>query len=319
LEALRGKAGVVYQGAIRLTEAIDGVQCEIVGSPDFFIMDGDSYVIRDSKISRRINERDHPEILRQLELYGWLYERACGKPPRALEVHSGTGDIVPVAYDGGKKALDALARVLRAKLNGSGVYEPVGWSKCDGCGFFDRCWPQAEARKDIALVGGVDLSLARALYGAGVRSYTDLLAKLDEPQLSTFERPWGKGVQRVGARAGGILRSARALAEGREILLQRPVLPDHNNFVMIDVEGLPPHLDELEKIYLWGLRVYGQEPTEYLGATAGAMARYIEAVETENADERAAVMTEILDYNRDDIAAMWAVFEWLKQKSAAAV
>ena len=44
------------------------------------------------------------------------------------------------------------------------------------------------------------------------------------------------------------------------------------------------------------------------------MAKYIEAVETESAAERAAIMDEILAYNREDLAATWAVLQWLKTK-----
>jgi predicted RecB family nuclease len=47
------------------------------------------------------------------------------------------------------------------------------------------------------------------------------------------------------------------------------VIPQALNYAIFDLEGLPPQLDELEKIYLWGLQVYGTEPSEYLGATAG--------------------------------------------------
>ena len=418
VEALTTTTGVIYQGAFSAQVTIDGVVCGIIGNPDFLIKSGDRCVIRDSKISRRINEDDHPEILRQLELYGWLYEHTCGKPPRGLEVHSGTGTIVPIAYDGGGRVLDLLARILRNKLAASEVYEPVGWSKCDGCGFFGRCWPRAEARKDIALVGGVDQGLARALHERGIQSFDGLLEQLDEAQLAALERPWGNRVQRVGARAPGILRNARALAERREILLQQPVLADCAHYVMLDLEGLPPHLDETEKIYLWGLDVHGQNASGHQAATAGfgvegdrqgwedflriagsvfarygdlpfvhwshyertkvdmylkrhgdrggvgarvirnllnllpitqqalvlplssyslkvveayvgfkrerpgiggdwAMARYIQAIETEDPDERAAVMAEILDYNREDLAATLAVFEWLKRKGAA--
>ncbi len=417
IEALKASAGVIYQGAFGAAVTIDGIECGIIGNPDFLINSGDGYIIRDSKISRRINEDDHPEILRQLGLYGWLYERTCGKPPRRLEVHSGTGTIVPIAYDGGRRALDLLARILRMKLATSEIYEPVGWSKCDGCGFFSRCWPQAEARRDIALVGGVDQGLARALHERGIQSFDDLPAQLGEAQLAAFERPWGNRMQRVGARATGILRSARALAEGKEIPLQRPVLPDRTNYVMFDLEGLPPHLDEFEKIYLWGLHVHGENASGHQATTAGfgidgdrqgwedflriagsvfdhygdlpfvhwshyertkldmylkrygdrdgvggrvirnlldllpitqqafvlplpsyslkaveayvgfkrerpgvggdwAMARYIQAIETEDPDERTAMMAEILDYNREDLAGMWAVFQWLKQKAS---
>ena len=38
---------------------------------------------------------------------------------------------------------------------------------------------------------------------------------------------------------------------------------------MFDLEGLPPQLDELEKIYLWGMQVFGERPGEFRAATAG--------------------------------------------------
>jgi predicted RecB family nuclease len=38
---------------------------------------------------------------------------------------------------------------------------------------------------------------------------------------------------------------------------------------MFDLEGLPPHLNELEKIYLWGIQVYGDKPSAFLPANAG--------------------------------------------------
>ena len=46
-----------------------------------------------------------------------------------------------------------------------------------------------------------------------------------------------------------------------------------------------------------------------------AMAKYIEAVETEDPGQRDAVMNEILDYNREDLEATWTVSKWLKSKS----
>ena len=43
-----------------------------------------------------------------------------------------------------------------------------------------------------------------------------------------------------------------------------------------------------------------------------SMARYIEATETDDELERAAIMDEILAYNREDLEATWAVLEWLR-------
>ena len=40
------------------------------------------------------------------------------------------------------------------------------------------------------------------------------------------------------------------------------------------------------------------------------MARYIEATETADEAARAAIMDEILAYNREDLEATWAVMGW---------
>ena len=38
---------------------------------------------------------------------------------------------------------------------------------------------------------------------------------------------------------------------------------------MFDLEGMPPHLDELDKIYLWGTQVFGEKPSEFTVALSG--------------------------------------------------
>lgn len=186
---------------------------------------------------------------------------------------------------------------------------------------------------------------------------------------------------------------------------------------MIDCEGLPPQLDETDKVYLWGLQVFGNRPGGYVASLGGvgkesdkdcwgaflaaaerilddygevpfvhwavyervkldgyvarfgdpagvaakvrrnlfdlfpitrdsvvlplpsyslkvierhvgfarqiaegsgdwAMAKYVEAVETEDEQKRQALMAEICAYNREDLEATWAVFEWLRVGSA---
>jgi predicted RecB family nuclease len=38
---------------------------------------------------------------------------------------------------------------------------------------------------------------------------------------------------------------------------------------MLDLEGLPPQFDELDKVYLWGMQVYGQNPSKFMPVLAG--------------------------------------------------
>ena len=47
-----------------------------------------------------------------------------------------------------------------------------------------------------------------------------------------------------------------------------------------------------------------------------AMARYIEACETQDAHLRQQTMDQILQYNQEDLAATWAVLQWLQGKVA---
>src|SRR5271156_6539697 len=414
-DAIAKKVPILYQAAFLVTEKIGESEVEIVGVPDFLILDGGGYLIRDSKLSRRIDEEHHPEILLQVQLYGWLFEKSCGTAAKGLQVHSGTGEIVTIPYDGGAAALQELERLLAIKQLTAAPYEPVGWSKCLGCGFNDRCWSKAEENSDVALVYCVDQSLARTLTTRGIRSRKDLLAKFDVVSLSEFKRPYGSREQRVGKAAEKILQFADAMEKKQETVLAVPAIPPNENYVMFDLEGMPPHLDELDRIYLWGTQVYGEKPSEFMfglsgfgadgdeegwlgfltnakqifetygdipfvhwapyertylrryverfGDTQGiaarveanlldlltitrdsvvlplpsfslkvveeyvgfkrkeseyggawAMATFIEATETADEGKRKELMDKIVAYNKEDLGATWAVFEWLRSR-----
>jgi predicted RecB family nuclease len=416
LGAIRTRVPVIYQGEFRVQATISGILVEVVGRPDYLILDGDNYVIRDSKLSRQVDEKHHEEIALQVQLYGWLYEQAVGISAKRLEVHTGSGTIVEVSYDGGTAALAKLAEVLTIKQMATEPYEPVGWSKCGSCGFNETCWTRALEQQDVSLVMEVDQGLARQLHTDGICTATELVSGYDATRLSELKRPWGAKQQKVGKKADRILLNAEVLTSKQERILATPALPASENFVMFDLEGLPPQLDDLEKVYLWGMQVYGKNPGKFIGATSGfgadgdrkgwnaflnaaddifkefgdipfvhwhhyervhiemyvarfgdnpagvaarvlrnlldllpitkasvilplpsyslkvveqyvgfkrtqdeyggswAMAQFILATETDDEAKRNSLMSEILKYNEEDLAATWAVFEWLRNK-----
>jgi predicted RecB family nuclease len=419
LEAIANKVPVIYQPAFAIRHMIAGTEVEIVGAPDFLILDGDGYLIRDCKMSRRIEAEIHPEIIVQVQLYGWLFERSTGFPAEELQVYNGMKEIVGVEDDGGKWALAVLKNLISIRELKEEPYEPVGWSKCGGCGFNERCMDKAEADHSVALVPDVDQSLARALRGIGVSTRKELLSKFDSVSLSELKRPRGQSERRVGKTAERIIQFAQSMEKQEEKILCAPAIPHFPNYVMFDLEGMPPHLDEIENIYLWGMQVYGENPSEFMPAVTGfgpdgdrdcwlaflenakrvftacgnipfvhwasyektklnlyiarygdaegiadrvkanlldlltvaknsiilpvpsfslkiieqyigfkrsqsefggqwAMATFIEAVETSDESKRKQLMDEILKYNREDLAATWAVFEWLRGKTSAA-
>jgi predicted RecB family nuclease len=216
VKAIAGRVPVIYQPGFRVTHTFGGSEAEVVGIPDFLILDGDGYMIRDAKMARRIDDENHPEILLQVQLYGRLLE----------------------------PALEWLVAIKRLDTE---PYEPVGWSKCGPCGYDERCWNRAEAAGDVAIVPDVDQSLARTLNGIGVRTCGEPLTRFDAVSLSELKRPFGNAEQRVGKRAERILLFAEAIQKREEKILVVSAIPPLPNYAMFDLEGMPPHLDELQE------------------------------------------------------------------------
>ncbi|MDM7925990.1 MAG: TM0106 family RecB-like putative nuclease [bacterium] len=267
LEAVRRGEPVIYQGAMKAR--LDGSRAEVTGVPDLMIRDNGSYVITDCKLSRHADFKTHPEIFLQLQLYGWLFEKTFRMKPAGLKVYRGDRTLEELPYGGGADALRALDLIRAAASLRKEPYSPVGWSKCAGCPFQERCWKIAEDSADPAILPDIDQSAAKTLREMGVRTIDDLLARFDEKSLRNVSRPSGKTKKRIGSAAGRILRQAAALKGKQRILLGAPELPDAENWVMFDLEGLPPWFEELDKIYLWGTQVFGERKGGYRAAMAG--------------------------------------------------
>jgi predicted RecB family nuclease len=103
-------------------------------------------------------------------------------------------------------------------------------------------------------------------------------------------------VQRYGDPTGVAVRVLRNLLDLLPVTKKAVVLP------------LPSYSLKVVEEYV------GFERTmdEYGGSWA--MAQFILATETDDENERNARMAEILKYNEEDLAATWAVFEWLRKK-----
>ena len=102
----------------------------------------------------------------------------------------------------------------------------------------------------------VDAGTARALRERGIRTWDELVEKMDDDGLAGLPRPRRVGEQRVGAAAGRILAQARALSSGKVVDIGRLSLPEGRRLVMFDLEGIPPQYEELEKVYLWGMQLH---------------------------------------------------------------
>lgn len=265
-ELIQNKTPIIYQGVLMADEIINGSPVQIIGIPDIMIHEGSSYIIRDCKLARHADEKRHPEIPAQLQVYGYLYERNTNKRPAKLEAFLGDSTIVEIPFDNGNSAIKVIKELLDIVSSNEVPYSPVGWSKCQDCRFSEICWEVSVKNNDVALVYGVDKNLAKVLRDQGILTIDHLLERYNEASLSELKIPYGKSPRRVGSKAKGILSHAKAMREKRNILLGKVKLPENPNLVMFDIEGFPPYLDELEKIYLWGIQVYGEKPGPFMPA-----------------------------------------------------
>src|SRR3989442_1021906 len=55
IEQVHRRGNVLYQPTFRIDAGVGGTPCVFVGQPDFLIRDGEEYLVRDVKLSRRIN------------------------------------------------------------------------------------------------------------------------------------------------------------------------------------------------------------------------------------------------------------------------
>jgi predicted RecB family nuclease len=269
LKAIAEKQTIIQAPLLAVQTCLGGIPVELVCEPDVLILSETGYIIRLVKYARNINEQSNPQVSLDLQLSALVFNIATGTNPARLEVFNGAYQIVEIKDDGGALVLRKLSRILGIKLNSVEPYSPIGWSKCTGCLFKQRCWSNAEKARDVALLIGVDQELAKELHREGCKNIDQLLLNYDEGRLSNLQRVIGGRSLRVGKKASGILSAAKSFIENREIVLSIPHIIDCANYVMFDLEGLPPHFEELEKIYLWGMQVFGSNPGTYAPALVG--------------------------------------------------
>lgn len=280
VDVVRAGGNVVYQGMLEAETEIDGQTVCVIGYPDLLIPAGERWIIADAKLARGLfkdngKERtDREAIFLQLRLYGWLFEQVFPGLAFTLRAYNGAGGIENVEPDGGVSPLAELERVLQLRSLTEEPHEVVGWSKCGVCGYKDYCWPTAEEEKALGLVIDIDQKLAPKLEAEGITSYPELRERFDAIELAKLKSQEGDNV--AGARR--ILENIEALEAGKPVRrrddhgdpipIDKAVTADAT-YVMFDLEGVPPELEQAERVYLWGMQLFGEESGAFIDALAG--------------------------------------------------
>ena len=264
----RGSTAVICQGQLVGEAEVGGQTRDLVGRPDFLIFDADRWVIADAKLTRTFfqssgsEKKDKRAVFLQMRLYGWLFQAAFPGVPFDLHIHDGKGEIQTVVYREAEDVFEELELFTRlAGLDGE-PYEQVGLSKCGECGFKAHCWPQAKQAGDIGLLPSVDKRNGPQLRAAGIDSVNAIAA---DGGVSGFV-------------TGKILEEAQAVLTGKAVRRGEPdgtpvpidpAIASDDNYVMFDLEGVPPDLDQGQAVYLWGMQVFGKDPGPFLPVVAG--------------------------------------------------
>lgn len=288
--AIERQDPVIYKPLFAVPVKLGGFDTIVVGEPDFLILDQDEcvtsdqsalpanrcsltnrYAIREAKLAKRITKEAHPEILLEIQLYGWLLNRVIGQFPVRLEVLNGCDELVSVEDDRGRAAIIELTKIAAEQMNDEfSSYCPVGWSKCSPCEYRSKCWNAAQQSRDVSLLVGVDQNLAKTLHRVGVPTIEQLLDNFDETRLASIQPPHGShGFQQVGeSKAKQILLNAKAISARSHIKIGEIGIPQSEHYVMFDLEGMPPLQQSNEKIYLWGLKLFGSDGSNGFNGTS---------------------------------------------------
>ena len=288
--AVEAGRGFIYQGQLQYETEILGEPVRLIGYPDFLVRRDGGYTIGDAKLARSVYESRadgsrKPKskkryIIYQLQLYGWLFSEQFPDLEFDLLVYNGAGEREPVDVpDDVVELRGELERILTIESRTDEPWEPVGWSKCSACGFFDHCWPRAEKEKSVGYVPDVDQDLTRRLKEEGIETYPEIAEQLDVVALADLKSPSaiGKSSRDFGP-AERILENVESLVTGEplrrksggeQVAIDPRILTD-SHYVMFDLEGVPPELDDWEKIYLWGMQVFGADKGDFRPAFAGS-------------------------------------------------
>jgi predicted RecB family nuclease len=268
LKAIGDRVPRIFRPVLR-ARAPFGDEPELVGTPDFLILDGDNYIIREVGYVVKADENHHPELLRQLEAYAWLFEANTLRPPAGMQYVNIDGEVIDVAHAGTAGVLDELRRVYEVRTAGLTMYEPVGENRCRLCRFREHCFETALADKDPAVLPAVDLSLARRLHELGIRSYAELPAAFTAETLAAVKRPFGSRMRSVGSKAKLILDQVRAFESGETLQRTQSELPTGNGYVVFDVLGLPEQVAASSRVYVWGIETPAPGAGSYRSSLAG--------------------------------------------------
>jgi len=232
---------------------------DLVGIPDFLILEGQHYRVADAKLALSIDNKK--AIKAQLATY-----RRLARSTLPARVFLGDGELVDIdpKDDTLGEAFVADMQALRlAKRQPATHYS---FTKCSPCPFNHLCTPGFRQADELTLNPAIQARAADGLRQAGIKTLAKLAAS-DPNELPDV--PYLKGSLN---KARAVLQ-ARSLRTGKVFKVAEVDLPD-GDYIHFDVESDPMARGGAGEVYLWGfLTPPDHDPSfEYVwkGSTAHA-------------------------------------------------
>lgn len=210
----------------------------LAGNPDFLILSEDGYQVADAKLAMSVDK--NRAIKTQLGVYQLL-----SKSPLAPIVFLGDGEACEVGEDISSLAQRFLADMQTVSMQDELPDTHFGFSKCQGCTFYDVCLPTFEQQDDLTLSPAIDARTAEQLKRQGFTTLADVAGA---SVVDIAEAPY----LRSADKRQRVISQAKSLKTGKPI---RRVVSEWPTGTMVhfDVESDPMAADGAGEVYLWGL------------------------------------------------------------------
>ena len=239
-ELMVAQTAVIYQPQFR-DDAIG-----LLGTPDFLLLNGNSYQIADAKLAFSIEK--NRAIKTQLGVYQLLLRNVAdlaGAEELAPVVFLGDGEAREVEYDVVSLAKEFIDDVTLLADMSDMPSTHFAYSKCSSCVFYDYCHADFESHDDVTLSPAIDARTANQLSLQNITTLTGV-ASADPHKIQ--DAPYLRNADKRLR----IIQQAQSLKTGQVIVRGEPSWPQ-GTMVHFDVESDPLGADGGGEVYLWGL------------------------------------------------------------------
>ncbi len=237
-------------------------ELNLIGVPDFLILEGSNYRVADAKLALSIDGKK--AIKAQLATY-----RRLAQSPLPALVFLGDGDIAEINPQDDAVGETFVSEMQALRLQDTQPDTHYSYSKCSPCPFSHFCVPEFKQAGELTLNPMVQARAADGLRNAGIKT----LAKLANSSPTELpDVPYLKGE----AKKTRAILQARSLRTGEIFKVEDVDLPP-GDYLHFDVETDPMARGGEGEVYLWGFLT---------PASHGPVFEYIWKEHGERADEQ---------------------------------